>query len=161
MTDQEPQFIDAEEQFSDFSKGMTFQQLILMHLHKISVICTQEFTKGFWTTKVISSGGSHTSAKYEKIYHPDLRDSYVNAIGFLHDMLIPHFDKAMEKKSEDIEKSISEKRSKLIILLKQDNTFDAKEKMMLFKLDQHRKLFQELSRLLHRLGYLKGRTLTE
>ena len=64
----------------------------------------------------------------------------------------------MEKISGAVDKDLEDEHEKLVKATDVKNT---KEKWMIYKLNKHRYLFRELSRLLKRLGYLKGKTLGE
>jgi len=113
---------------------LTFRDLMFRHLMKISEISTKEFRAGFWQNKPVKTA---TGTSMQAVYSPDTRDEYINAVNFLHDILLPHFDKDIKK--NEVDKDI--KKDKLLI-----NT---------------RKLFQDLSILLKRLNYLAAHTSTE
>lgn len=144
---EEPQFIDAEEYMGEQEK-VTFKEIVFRHLSKISEISTKEFRKGYWQKKPVSvSGGVYMSETYIE----DKRDSYINAVDFLYDLLLPHFDEDMNEATEEIEKLLGNTLKKF--------TEEKKTKTDWIdeKLSIKRKLFQKLNLLLERLNYLSAR----
>jgi len=143
----QPEFMDPE-QYSGKDTGRTFKELVLSHLAKISQICTSEFRPGYWNEKPVAVGGS---LHVLKIYVEDKRDSYINSVDFLHDILLPHFDNKMNAQSELIEKELEEAYNKFK-KEKKDKSQWTDEKLII-----KRKLFQQLSLQLKRISYLKGK----
>ena len=139
-------FIDAEE-FVGSSKEASFRSIILNHISKISLICIKEFKEGYWQKKPISTaGGVYMSETYVE----DMRLAYINAIDFLYDSLLPHFDTTMKRQGTRI-------NNKLNSLLKSfTKNKKSKTDWIDEKLSSKRKLFQELNLLLYRLKYLES-----
>lgn len=58
----------------------SIKEVALMHIKKISEICCQEFRPGYWEEKPIKVAGGISMTK---VYHPDSREMFINAIRFL------------------------------------------------------------------------------
>ena len=177
----EPEFIDAETQWKSDKDDISFRYVVLKHLMKITLLGSVEFRGGYWQqkTKVSKEGGSYT----EKVYIPDTREEYGNAINVFYDLLIPHFDSEMVKKGDEINKSMDELRIKCIDATSLDETKilgTKKEDTAILSMDTYegkdrrvieayrfakcraiRSLFQELSKFLKRIDYLGAQSLTE
>lgn len=148
---EEQEFIEAEE-YQGKNKEASFRSIVLNHLSKISLISTKEFREGYWNKKPTSTGGG---VYMSETYIEDTRDSYINAIDFLYDCLLPHFDEDMEKAGKKINKDLDNalKNAKEKKTKKSDWIDD--------KLLNKRKLFQELNLLLYRLKYLAASKYTQ
>lgn len=136
------QFEDAESYNSYFGKErLTFKDIILQHLKRISQLSSVEFRGGYFAKKLIPmpSGVTLTSEEYV----PDTREIYRNAVDVLADMLAPYFDKTMRESEEKFQK---EEKSQ-------------KDKNELLKIK--RKLFRELCCFLFRKKYLELGTLED
>lgn len=80
--------------------------VILRHIRKISDLTCQELTPRYWDKKPVKIGGGVVMAE---IYHPDLREAYINAVDFLLDVILPYtcdekgnpFDKVLKKLKEE------------------------------------------------------------
>jgi len=178
---EQSEFIDAETGWHQEKDDITFRYIVMKHLMKIALLGSVEFKGGYWQqkTKVTKDGMTHT----ERIYIPDTREEYSNAINILHDFLIPHFNKEMEKQSKEINGKIDELRMKCIKKTSIDETkiLDTKpedtsilssdsytgedrriiEAYRYGKLKLMRKLLQELSRFLKEINYLGSESIEE
>lgn len=133
---EENSFIDAEEVLNK-NEGASYKDIVLRHLSKISEISSKEMTKGYWLQ---TPAAGFTIKKYV----PDGRKSYINAVDFLHDVLLPYFDEEMTSKSDEIEEEVSE--------------IEEEDKVIINKvLRTKRKLFQQLTLLLKRLDFFEGK----
>lgn len=148
----EEMFIDAEAEYSGRTEGTTFKEIALRHISKISEICSKELTKGYLQRKPVFMNGT---TYMSEIWIEDKRKSFINAVDFLNDILLPHFDKQMQEQSSIIETEYKTKYK----LYKENKKSKSEwiDKEVLIK----RKLFQQLSLLLKRLGYLEGKKLSE
>jgi len=154
MENDNVQFIDAEQQFSQEQFG--FREIVLQHLRRITEISSREFRAGYW--KMLYRNPSTPPIP---VWIEDTRDAYINAVNMLHDLLLPKFDKIIEeednrveKYEEDLEQDLKEKNKDM----------EEKEFKKLWKdelLEIKRYLFQQLSLLLDRLGYLEGKVIKE
>lgn len=140
MGEEELQFIDAETQFNN-SKSNSIKEIVMTHISRIGTLCTKEFKEGYWEKRPVKLGDSiHIIEKYIE----DSRDAYVNAVDFLHDILLAKFD---DKATEEINKLNEEMKDKL-------NKIDDDNKWKTKRLEYRRQIFQQLNLLLKRLNYL-------
>lgn len=150
------QFLDADTYSGGAKEGLTFQQIVLFQVSRITRLQSVEFTGGYWNSRARMMGGVGITEKY---YIPDSRDQFINATNNLHDVLNAHFDETAAKEIQAFE----EDRQALVKKLdaeyasKQVSAGDAKNE----KADFHRKLLRILCRLLKRLGYLEGTVFEE
>jgi len=154
----ELQFKDAEDwQGGAGYEKITFKGIVLMHFQKISIYQAVEMRGGYWDEKPTKSGF------IERTYVPDSRAVYGGAVEYLHDLLIPKFDKEMKAAAAVIEKEIDDEYDKY----EKDKEANAERSEALLhsyfnkKMKLSRKLFQELSKLLARLKYLEAGFLTD
>lgn len=131
----EVEFIDADSDISFNNKDFSFKQLVLNHLASISRITSKEFFKGYWERRPVSIGGG---TSWVEKYHEDGRLAYINAIDFLYDLLLPHFDKDMT--IDDIDYG----------------NYNTDQQVPL-----KRKVFQRLSKLLERKGYFEQQVIRD
>ncbi len=139
----EEQFEDAESYSSNFMKDkVTFRDLILQHLKRISQLASVEFHGGYWNDKMVSVGGGSTMVK---IYVPDSREVYSNAVECFADMLFPYFDKEIIEQEEKCVTAIEESKEK------------SKDRITLSKAkrESNRILFRALCSFLFRKKYLE------
>ncbi len=122
--------------YTNQQNTISFQQICLQHYKRILEIATKEFTGGYWNYITM---GTVTNKNYET----DKKKEFCQSVEILADALFPHFDKEMKEIYEEFEKEETQE--------------DKKEDL----LKKNKILFRELSRLLHRLDYLKGASYTE
>lgn len=90
----EEQYEDAESYSQNYMKDkITFRDIILQHLKKISQYASVEFRGGYWEIKPSPKPSSNIEYK---IYIPDTREVYSNAVECFADMLCPYFDQEMK-----------------------------------------------------------------
>jgi len=141
-------FEDAESYVSGKESNLSFREIVLMHLRKITLLACCEFRGGYTFEKQYISGGISRS---ENFYQPDTRELYINAIEMLHDLLLPLFDKKMKEAIEKLDNEYKESKEGKESKVEKKN----------FRLEYKRKLFQQLSLLLNRLKYLEGKSFGE
>lgn len=140
--EEEVEFVDADSDFR-VQKANSFKDIVMNHLAKISTICTKEFKEGYWENRpVTTAGGVYMS----QVYKEDTRDAYINAVDFLHDVMLPKFDKDANTFINPI---LDELEKKKLTLTNKNEWKDE-------KLIARRKVFQQLSLLLKRLDYLES-----
>ena len=115
MVDENIEFSDEEDYVPQ--EGQSIKTIVLTHIGKISNLCCQEFTAGYWSKKPVKT---QSGVLYTETYHDDVRQSYCNAVDFLIDILTPLSDKDfkdyikdnenVEKPEADIEKRLLRKR---------------------------------------------------
>ncbi len=140
-------FVSAEKD------KISIKEIILEHLKEVLKITRLEFRGGYYEKKVV--GGI-----IEENYVPDSRKQYIQVVESLSDILLPYFDKDMEKEYKELmktnDKNLEEfEKSKGDIGSLQHNDYIIK------KLRLMRTMFQQLNLLLHRKDYLKGKIYTE
>lgn len=145
MIPDDVEFIDAENQFMP-QKTVGLKDIVFNHVLKISNLCTKEFCKAYWQEKPVATAGG---VFITKIRHEDTRDAYINAVDFLHDLLLPKFDTDAEKEIYNIQKELDGKNKEGM-----DEDYWKDEKLV-----YRRKIFRELSKLLKRLNYLESRAI--
>ena len=130
MPDDEYQFDDMDH--GSFSKEeITIRSIILNHLKKICLLSCDEFVGGYNNTVT----EWHGSLRYvKKVYVPDARAKYCQAVDTLYDLLLPFLDKEFLKDYDSVKPM-------------KESTPDERQK-------KSRALFQILSKLLHRRNYV-------
>lgn len=124
--------IEEVENTTHFSKDeITIRGIVLNHLKKICLLSCDEFRGGYENNVT----EWHGSLRYiKKVYVPDARARYCQAVDTLYDLLLPFLDKEFEKehnKIQDMLESTPEERK-----------------------TKSRVLLQLLSKLLHRKNYI-------
>ena len=152
MSDDEVSFMDADD-YSVRQEGASFKEICLRHLSQISLLSTKEFKRGYMKKKPIAtSSGVYMAEEYVE----DGRKAYINAVNCFYDLLLPHFDNVMIEKDGEINDELNSKLKEY----KDDPTSDADD-WVDEKLEIKRRLFQQLSLLLKRLGYLETKGITQ
>ena len=146
-------FVDAESYMGGRQERTTFKEIVLQHFKKIANFQSTEFRGGYWEQKINSSG------MITHFYIPDSREVYVGSISYLYDLLLPYFDKEMTEASKKVDEDTETAKKYWLEHKESDSTDDTEYVSFLNKkLKLKRGLFQELSKLLHRLKYLEGKT---
>jgi len=98
MEEKQTDFEDAESfGFNYLKDKISFRDICLQHLKKISQFASVEFRGGYWEEKPDPRPNSNMNIN---IYIPDTREIYYNAIECFADMLCPYFDKEMKEAEE-------------------------------------------------------------
>ena len=175
MTDNN-QFQDVDNYEVDFNKTLTFKDIVLQHLKKIGLYASVEFRGGYWEIRSVPiMTGNMSGTSTSKIYVPDTREVYSNAVEYLADILYPHFDNEMKEKEDKIKKEIEQSFISNTIVEKEvdDNDSQTEDHIRKFaNIDQrityrdqrvilNRKLFRELSSFLYRNKYLEAGILSD
>jgi len=152
MSKDEISFRDADG-YSVRQEGASFKEICLRHLSKISELSIREFKRGYMKKKPIStSSGVYMAEEYVE----DGRKAYINAVDCFHDLLLPHFDKIMSERNKEISEDLNSK-----LKIYQEDTRSDADDWVDEKLEIKRRLFQQLSLLLKRLGYLETKGITQ
>lgn len=169
MGENNAQFEDADSYSYGFNKDkITFKDIVLQHLRKITTLASVEFRGGYWEIKPHPSPSCNIEYK---IYVPDTRECYSNAVENFADMLAPYFDKVMkEAEKEAIEEDKKAYKDNTIVKQpdREDQTpEEAKQYERKFKdvwdrvsyrgerVKINRKLFRALCCFLYRKKYLE------
>lgn len=164
MTDEKTyQYVDAEQAFNK-EEDLSFRSIIMSHFKKVINLSCVEFRGGYWTTKTKLNAGGVTQS--DRVYIPDTREEYCNAIDMLHDVSLPYIidDPDMLNASKKIYQQIEEARADFLKstnskeVLSHEN-YEEKDKRQTLEeykhinLRLHRILFQELSLFFARQDY--------
>lgn len=158
MNGDEVQFIDAESYQGGQKDQLTFKEIIMRHIVKLSGLASKEWHGGYWQDKSKVMGGMGVTDHY---YVGDSREEYGNSIDFLHDMLSPYFDEEMLKVSQEVKEKLKEAQEESYY--KDDNgkkKFD-KQHYRSLKIHIQRELLRALSAFLLREKYLSAKTFEE
>lgn len=124
--------INEEDSFNSETGGM--REIILLHIRKLSGICCNELTKGYWEERPVKVGGG---VSIMRTYKPDQRHAFCNAVDFLNWIVYPTADSPYKEKIDDLE-------------LELDNI----EK----KLKQRQLIFREINLMFERTNYFDSKT---
>lgn len=124
--------------------GLTFKQIILMHINRCVQNGSVEWHGGYWQEKQQQSG-------IERIYVNNSRDVYNNSVKMLRAILIGYFDSKMNEEdkrlNEEYENKFKEfKESEDKKIVKDWNDF---------RVYWHLRLFEQLIRLAKRLNFFE------
>lgn len=153
MANQEIDYIDAESFGGKPKDELTFKEIIMRHLIKLSGLASKEFCGGYWNEKTKIVDGVGVKDNY---YVGDSREEYSNSIDFLHDMLHAYFDNEMLKASEENKQKLDESYTQC---LNGDKLETQRYRDM--KVELKRELLRSLSAFLKRAKYLTGKTFEE
>ncbi len=136
--------------YTNSQNTISFQQICLQHYKRILEIATKEFTGGYWNHIIIGN-------VVNKTYETDKKKEFCQSVEIMADALYPHFDEKMTEQYKKYENNYKDDDKKD----KKDKKKERKEISSEDKLVFNKKLFRELSCLLHRLDYLRGSTYSE
>lgn len=136
---------------------LTFRDILLAHLRKITQFASVEFIGGYWETKPSPVQNSNVTIE---VYVPDTREVYSNAVECLADLLAPYFDKEMREAEAKCEEHI--KQAYLTYSNEDDypkgrgfKTITHRITYRDERLRANKKLFRELCKFLYRKKYLE------
>jgi len=158
-------FEDGENYSSFRKEGMSFKDIVLLHTRKITQLSCVEFRGGYWNINEIPvSVREFTTYKTNKIYVPDSREEYSNAVEVFADLLFPHFDSQMKEAEEKLNAEMNKAYAEYNVISEEEQTAEeqAEEEMSSDKPTYRtvrrnicRKLFRELCSFLYRRKYLE------
>lgn len=144
---------------SDFNNGVpSLKEIALMHIRKISDICCNEFTLGYWEEKPVKVGGGIAMMR---TYHPDQRAAFCNAVDFLLWLIYPMADKTFKDKYKLEEEKSDDEKNK--------NNKDDKEEIKKEKVDwvkrveERKRIFIDINLMFERKNFfdtMSGHTKT-
>lgn len=101
---------DVQEE-GDFGNNIpSLKEIALIHIRKISGICCNEFTKGYWEERPLKVGGGIAVMRK---YNPDQRAVFCNAVDFLLWLVYPMADKDFKDKFKEDKDDDTNKEEKL------------------------------------------------
>ena len=125
----ESDFTIQEE--GDFNQDIpSIKQIVLNHISKISSLCCEELTKGYWEERPLKVGGG---IAITRTYKQDTRAAFCNSVDFLFWLVFPEADSTFTTKHSelkeiaDIEERLKDRKaifSALNILFKRIRYFD-------------------------------------
>lgn len=161
---QQAQFEDAESYNLNYMKDkITFRDIILQHLRKITMYSSVEFRGGYWDEKSVITG---SVTNVLRTYIPDTREVYSGSVECLADMLFPYFDDEMREAEEKAKKALKEAFNDKSVVVeieregetKEERTFKSVPDKLSFrtiKRSINRNLFRALCSFLFRKKYLE------
>lgn len=143
----------------------SFRMIVMWYVKKILDLAAKEFRGGYWQTKLRTGSGMATAT--EKVYIPDSREEYCNAIDALYDLCLPWLKENQYLEMQDINKELEGLREAFIEATKADETevlcddfYQGEDKVLLEqykfkKLRLHRELFQKVNMFLKDQNYFQ------
>ena|SRR3989344_1089338 len=132
--------------------GLTFKQIVLMHINRCVVNGSVEWHGGYWQEK--------TQANWtDKYYVQNSRDVYSNSVKMLRALLIGYFDKLMKEADKTLQEEFAKKENEYNELDKKGS--DIKYEWYKYKVEWHIKLFEQLIMLSKRLNFFEEETSEE
>jgi len=125
--------------------GLTFKQIILMHINRCVLNGSVEWHGGYW-----NETGNNPVTRF---YVQNSRDVYCNSVKMLRACLLGYFDKKMEEADKKLKEEHQEKYN--AYLQEENKGKDIKIEWWNFKIDWHLRLFEELIRLSKRLNFFE------
>lgn len=126
--------IDFEEESEFKQENLNINEIILRHIRKISDLCCQEFTPGYWNKKPLQT---KSGIMFTEEYHEDKRKAYCNAVNFLIDVIFPKGDNTLQdyiddkdSEPEDIDERLKIKRDifrQINLMFERTNFFQGSE----------------------------------
>ncbi len=138
----ENQIIDESENWNSAGALNTYKDIVMSQVNRVVRNMSQEMRNGFW----IRSTSTPNIESQKLKYIGSSKEELINSLNVLHDLLLPRFDEDMKKKVKEIDeetKKLVEKKEEHLVFIKH-------------KLKIYRKLFQEISKLLERLGWFES-----
>jgi hypothetical protein len=125
--------------------GLTFKQIVLMHIQRCVINGSVEWHGGYWDER----GYNPTI----RTYVHNSREVYSNSIRMLRALLLGYFDKEMEKEDKLLSEEYAEKYKEYLEKEKQNK--EVKYDWYSFKVDWHLRLFEQLIKLSKRLNFFE------
>jgi hypothetical protein len=129
---------------SDYNQeGYSREEIVLLHIKRISEICCKEFIKGYWKKKPVSTQGG---LMFVEEYIEDSRKAYINAISFLSDLVFPMGDKEFKEYVANND----------LIDVKYETDKEKAEETIYTLLIKSRKLFREINKMFERTNFFSN-----
>lgn len=134
---------------SDYSRGIpSLKEIVLLHIRKLSEICCQEFTKGYWEEKPIKVG---SGMAIMRVYHSDQRAVFCNAVDFLVWLVYPTADESFKNKI--VFETPKDKKEETDFILVNDEETDLDKKLKIRK-----EVFREINIMFERTNFFDGQS---
>jgi len=129
--------------------GLTFKQIILMHINRCVQNGSVEWHGGYWQEKQASN---YTSERY---YIQNSREVYCNSVKMLRALLLGYFDKMMKEADDNLQKEFEKIYDTYLKNAKEEKNKYSKSEYYENKVDWHIKLFEQLIMLSKRLNFFE------
>jgi hypothetical protein len=145
--------------------GLTFKQILLMHINRCVQNCSVEWRGGFMQKK-------YKQNYVEEFYVPSTRETYNNSVICLRALLLGYFDKKMQEADKKLKDAYSKELLNLNAKLSgklesnpekklNEDTNLIENEWYLYKVNWHIRLFEELILLGKRLNFFEETGETE
>lgn len=124
--------------------GLTFKQIIMIHINRCVTNGSVEWHGGYWQEKVHGN-------QAEKYYVQNSREVFCNSIRILRALLLGYYDKRAEKADEEIQKELESIEDKY----RHKENKEKKAEYYEDKIGWYIKLFEELVLLSKRLNFFE------
>ncbi len=141
MEEETEKIVDVES-WKGSSEKVSYKDIILKQISRITTISSKELTHGWWKKGLVAGGSYETILQYIS----DGRESYSRAVEVLHDLLAPKFDKEMEAASTKLNKQLANLYDKYV-------EKEEKEKYRNERLELQRFMFQYLCKFCERKNW--------
>lgn len=139
--------------------GLTFKQIVLMHINRCVINGSVEWVGGYWQER---SAGSYVA---ERVYIQNTREVYCNSVKMLRACLLGYFDDKIKKKDKELQEEFKIKSEEIEKADKENDNKEERKNIVSewrqFKIDWHIRLFEELIMLSKRLNFFEEETAEE
>lgn len=148
MDEENFDIVDPNETTGSFGKdGISYQQILLNQLARITQVLSEDMIEGHWKTLPMKTGTG--AVMMHEIYISDGRKKAINSIMCYYELLLPRFDKEAKDDYKKLMEKFKDKKKKFV----EDNKSDSD--LTEYKLIIYRTFFQKLNMLVSRLGYFE------
>jgi|TARA_Y100000296_G_scaffold3955_1_gene5241 hypothetical protein len=134
--------------------GLTFKQIILMHIQRCVVNGSLEMRGGYFQEKQLG----HV---LEKTYIPDSRDVFCNSVKVLKVLLRGYFDETIIKKYKEVNEEFNKRSKEFQEEYDKGNKKESRDNYDVFRVKWYMELFEELVLLSKRENFFEEETSSE
>ncbi len=125
--------------------GLTFKQIVLMHINRCVVNGSVEWHGGYWN----ETGNNPVI----RTYVHNSRDVYSNSVRMLRALLLGYFDKQTKEADEELDNEFKEKFKEYSE--REEKGKDIKYEWYNYKVEWHIRLFEQLIKLSKKLNFFE------
>jgi hypothetical protein len=125
--------------------GLTFKQIVLMHINRCVVNGSVEWHGGYWN----ETGNNPVT----RTYVHNSRDVYSNSVRMLRALLLGYFDKQTKEADEELDNEFKEKFKEYSE--REEKGKDIKYEWYNYKVEWHIRLFEQLIKLSKKLNFFE------
>jgi len=147
-------FIDGESTTGYGDDRVTFKDIVIGHLRRITGLASVEWVGGYWVDRHQVIGNLTLTSRE---YISDSREVYANAVECLADLLAPYYDGDMMKAEQMAVKAQADKEKEIEKSMSQSKKKEAPEFIQQYRearVQIIRGLFRDLNKFLYRKKYL-------